>query len=77
MGGRDFLLAPRYGEMLNVVSMAFVFCATMPLLIPMVAIAVAAAYWAQLAELLYVSKRPTAQVPSTLGVFKILDCLKR
>jgi hypothetical protein len=62
MGGREFLLAPRYGEMLNVLSMAFVFGATMPILIPVVAVTIAGAYWAQLAELLFVSKRPTAQV---------------
>lgn len=62
--GSDFELAPRYGEALNVIALAFTFAASLPLMLPILAVSLALAYWAQLAELLRASRRPPAQVPS-------------
>ena len=62
LSGTDFLLAPRYGDMLNVVAIAFVFCSAMPLLLPIIALAALLVYWTHLAELLIIAKRPAAQV---------------
>lgn len=62
MQGSDFLLAPRYGEVLNVAALALVFAATMPLMLLIVAPMLALAFLGQLAELLHVSRRPPAAV---------------
>jgi hypothetical protein len=62
MGGAHFELAPRYGEVLNIAAMAFVFGAVMPIFLPIFAAAAAVAYYLQLGELLTVSRRPAQQV---------------
>ena len=64
MQGSDFLLAPRYGELLNVAALALVFAAGMPLMLAVVAPVLALAFWLQLAELLHVSRRPPAAAVS-------------
>jgi hypothetical protein len=64
MQGSDFLLAPRYGEVLNVAALAMVFAATMPLMLLVMAPIMALAFFSQLAELLHVSRRPPAAVRS-------------
>jgi hypothetical protein len=67
VGGTTFDLAARYGEVLNVSTVAFVFASAMPLLLPVLALAIGAAYWLQLADLLFVSKRPAQQIRPKFG----------
>lgn len=64
MQGTEFLLAPRYGEVLNVAALSLVFAATMPLMLLVIAPMLALAFFLQLAELLHVSRRPPAAVRS-------------
>lgn len=59
--GSEFDLAPRYGEVLNLMALAFTFAASLPLMLPIAAAVLLLAYWAQLAELLRASRRPPAQ----------------
>lgn len=63
--GSDFDLAPRYGEVLNLMALAFTFAASLPLMLPIAAVVLLLAYWAQLAELLRASRRPPAQARSS------------
>ena len=70
LGGPEFLLPPRFAETLNVSAMALVYATLKPIYLPIVAVMLAITFWSQLAELLYVSKRPAAQVhfpPPCLG----------
>lgn len=60
--GSVFILAPRYGELLNMLFLAIMFAGTIPVVVPLLCVGLAGTYKLELLELLRWAERPVQEV---------------